>query len=308
MLKSATGGGLTRLLKSKSEYFKKFINEFKAQIDEKSAKNAEFKAEIYDKLYDFFHRYFSPTGSIFYTQTPLFYNIYTKTYEKIGNKDTELFYKTNMLYYVKSDKIYSDFSLNISIDATKLKEICFLTHNLKEKIANQKAELVFSPFRADEFMANLSVDESGSIKLSNDTNEQALKIASNLQNFTSNSEKLFLSVSYSQKGRKTKIDEILKFASSVNFEVSQNTLEGAIKVFSKQSSVDFFINKNAEQFLKSELDLWIYQYMFSQNTEFSEARIKQIADFKEIANELIKFISNFENELLKIWLKFFDIF
>lgn len=208
-----------------------------------------------------------------------------------------------MLYYVKSDKIYSDFSLNISHDTTKPKEICFLTYALKEKIANQKAELVFSPFMADEFMANLSVDESGSVKLSNDSNEQAQKIALNLQNFTSNSDKLFLSVSYSQKGRKTKIDEILKFAKNVNFEVSENELESAIKVFSKQSSVDFFINKNAEQFLKSELDLWIYQYMLSQNTEFSEARIKQITDFKEIANELIKFCANFENELLKIWFK-----
>lgn len=49
--------------------------------------------------------------------------------------------------------------------------------------------------------------------------------------------------------------------------------------------------------------MWIYQYLFSQKNSFSQERIKQIEDFKEIALELINFIAKFEDELVKIWTK-----
>ena len=39
-----------------------------------------FKQELFDKLYDFFHRYFSPSGSIYFQHTPAHKNIYEKVY------------------------------------------------------------------------------------------------------------------------------------------------------------------------------------------------------------------------------------
>ncbi|WP_235604549.1 hypothetical protein [Campylobacter fetus] len=121
--------GFINLMQAKQSYFKKVKADLLSQINEICENNPNFKDEIYDKLYSFFHRYFSESGSIYYNYTPLFYNIYTKAYNKnpaeiktcwadyeqvISNKqDTSLFYKTQMLYYVKSDKIFRDLEIDI---------------------------------------------------------------------------------------------------------------------------------------------------------------------------------------------------
>lgn len=256
--------GFVKLLQAKANYFNAFKDNFIQKIESKTANNDALKTEFYDKLYDFFHRYFSPTGSVYYHQTPLFYNVFTKTYEKITSKDTELFYKTNMLYYIKSDKIYK--AMKVELENKNFIE--FDIQNLGEKTANQKAEIIF------EF-ANV-----------------------NLQNNT-----LTLQAQYSQKSKITKKDDIIKQANKSGFSLTENDLDKAINAFNKQSSFDFFINKNAAEFLCNELDLYIYQYLFSQQSNFNENRIKQISDFKQIACELIDFISKFENELVKIWNK-----
>lgn len=256
--------GFVKLLQAKSNYFNAFKDNFIQKIESKTANNDALKTEFYDKLYDFFHRYFSPTGSVYYHQTPLFYNVFTKTYEKITSKDTELFYKTNMLYYIKSDKIYK--AMKVELENKNFIE--FDIQNLGEKTANQKAEIIF------EF-ANV-----------------------NLQNNT-----LTLQAQYSQKSKITKKDDIIKQANKSGFSLTENDLDKAINAFNKQSSFDFFINKNAAEFLCNELDLYIYQYLFLQQSNFNENRIKQISDFKQIACELIDFISKFENELVKIWNK-----
>lgn len=254
--------GFVNLLRAKSAYFSAFKENFLQEIKAKVGTNEDLRIEFYDKLYDFFHRYFSPTGSVFYHQTPLFYNVFTKSYEKITSKDTELFYKTNMLYYVKSDKIYKELTIKLAKD----KIIKFEVNNLVEKKANQKAPIIFE-------ILNVTKDT------------------------------LTLQVSYSQKGRKTSKDTILKEANKQGFELDEETLKKALNSFNKQSSFDFFINKNAKEFLSRELDLWIYQYLFSQQNAFSPERIKQIEDFKEIALKLIDFIAKFEDELVKIWTK-----
>lgn len=114
-----------------------------------------------------------------------------------------------------------------------------------------------------------------------------------------NDKNITLGVKYSQKGAKTKLNEILKNCKSLD-EIS---LAKALKIFEKQSNIDFFINKNAGEFLKSQLDLWIYQYFFSQSADFTQKRVQEIAHFKDIALTLIDFISQFENELAKIWNK-----
>jgi hypothetical protein len=60
-----------------------------------------FKQELFDKLYDFFHRYFSPSGSIYFQHTPAHKNIYEKVYT--DDRDVVLFWKTHIGLEVKSD-------------------------------------------------------------------------------------------------------------------------------------------------------------------------------------------------------------
>ncbi len=80
-------------------------------------------------------------------------------------------------------------------------------------------------------------------------------------------------------------------------------MEEAFRVFEKQSEVDYFINKNAKEFLQEQFNIWLYQYVFSGESEWTEKRIKQLQVLKDIAFKIIDFISQFEDELVKIWNK-----
>jgi adenine-specific DNA-methyltransferase len=146
--------GFINLMVAKQSYFKKVKIDLLKQINDTCKDNKDFKDELYDKLYSFFHRYFSESGSIYYNYTPLFYNIYTKAYNEnpteiktfstdyeqiISNKqDTSLFYKTQMLYYVKSDKIFKDLEIEI-----ENKKYIFDVSNMEGKKANEKKNLVY---------------------------------------------------------------------------------------------------------------------------------------------------------------------
>ncbi|MDY0194241.1 MAG: DNA methyltransferase [Aliarcobacter butzleri] len=269
--------GFINLMVAKQSYFKKVKVDLLQQINDTCKDNKNFKDELYDKLYSFFHRYFSESGSIYYNYTPLFYNVYTKAYNEnpteiktfstdyeqvISNKqDTSLFYKTQMLYYVKSDKIFKDLEIEI-----ENKKYIFDVSNMEGKKANEKKNLVYE-----------------------------LKSIEN--------KSLTFNVIYSEKGKTTKTADIVKVAKKSDIELNEEELKKAFQVFEKQSNVDYFINKDAKRFLTEQLDMWIYQYMFSQEVDFNMERFSQIQDFKKIASKLISFISQFENELVKIWNK-----
>lgn len=254
-------GGFVNLMHIKRNFYSHNKKKLEKLINDECGENSDFLAEIYDKLYSFFHIYFSISGSIYYNYTPYFYKIYTKAYEQVKSNrtDTELFYKTNMLYYIKSDTVYKDLEVEIKDD--KAYKFNFNTSNLQLLSTNEKKDLIYT----------LKENKNNTINL-----EVALK-----------------------KGNTTtKFKDIAK-----QTNIKENILIEAIKVFEKQSSVDFFINKNAKAFLNEQLDIWIYQYMFSQSSNFSIERFNQIQSFKKIAKFVIDFISQFENELLKIWLK-----
>ena len=270
--------GFISLMRAKQNYFKKVQKDLLSHIDNITKDNQDFKEELYDKLYSFFHRYFSESGSIYYNYTPLFYNIYTKAYENnkpsiettystdyeqiISNKqDTALFYKTQMLYYVKSDKIFKD----LEIEIEKYKYI-FDVSNMLGKSANEKKELVYTLEKIED-------------------------------------DSFYFSVDYSVRGKKTKITDMLKLAKKQNIFVKEEDLKKAFRVFERQTNIDYFINKDAKKFLTEQLDMWIYQYMFSQEVDFDIERFEQIKNIKTTALKLIDFISQFENELVKIWNK-----
>ncbi|MBR8463505.1 site-specific DNA-methyltransferase [Campylobacter sp. faydin G-24] len=271
--------GFINLMVAKQTYFKKVKEDLLKQINEfcKDKDNENFKDELYDKLYSFFHRYFSQSGSIYYNYTPLFYNIYTKAYDEnsnqvktffsdyervISNKqDTSLFYKTQMLYYVKSDKIFKDLEIEIED-----KKYIFDASNMEGKRANEKRNLVYELKQIED-------------------------------------KTLSFNVAYSENGKITKIADIIKEAKRSDVELNEEELKKAFSVFERQSNIDYFINKDAKKFLSEQLDMWIYQYMFSQEVDFNIQRFNQIQGFKKIALKLINFISQFENELVKIWNK-----
>ena len=253
--------GFINLMRIKSRYYTEGVfPHLKQDIDSALEPFPGFREELFDKLYTFFERYFSESGSIYFRYTPLHQNIYEKVYT--DDRDVVLFWKTHMLYYVKTDRIFN--SLKVEVDGL---DFFFDASNIEHKKANEKRDVVFS-FR--------DVAQDGT---------------------------LVFDTAYSVRGRVTKIDEILRDLRKEDINLSDETLEKAFRVFEKQSEVDYFINKNARAFLEEQFDLWMYQYLFAEQNIWSAERITQLQVLKDISFKVIGFISQFEDELVKIWNK-----
>ncbi|WP_038041503.1 DNA methyltransferase [Thermodesulfobacterium hveragerdense] len=253
--------GYINLMRIKSRYYEKGVFP-KLQEDIKKAVEPfpEFKEELFDKLYTFFQRYFSESGSIYFRYTPIHQNVYEKVYT--DDKDVILFWKTHMLYYVKTDRLFKN--LEVEVGGYKF---FFDVSTLEHKKANEKRDVIF------------------------DFKERRKDGV------------LVFNVYYSERGRTTKIEDILKALRKEGVKIAEDILEKAFRVFEKQSEVDYFINKNAKEFLREQFNLWLYQYVFSGESEWTEKRIKQLQVLKDIAFKIIDFISQFEDELVKIWNK-----
>ena len=125
--------GFINLMKIKSSYFDIIFKELKKEIDEKLKEDPDFKNEMYIKLNTFFSIYFSESGSIYFTYTPLKNKIYDKIYT--DQDDVILFWKTRMLYYIKTDKIWNNLTLEYDKEGVKYK-INFDVSKLEHKSGN----------------------------------------------------------------------------------------------------------------------------------------------------------------------------
>ncbi|MBU4298500.1 site-specific DNA-methyltransferase [Patescibacteria group bacterium] len=265
-------GGFVNLMRIKSNYYRKIEDILKKDIEAALKNHPKFRDELFDKLYSFFSRYFTESGSIYFNSTPFHNNIYEKVYT--DEKDVILFWKTQMLYYVKTDRIFR--SLPVEFDPSETAgashraggfKFYFDASKVEGKKANEKRSLVFELNK---------VREDGTI---------------------------VFGVQYSERGVKTKQDDILKAIKKKGIAITEEQLERAFRVFEKQSEVDFFINKNAKAFLEEQFKLWSYQYFWEGAKEWGADRVNQLQILKDIAFKIIDFISQFEDELVKIWNK-----
>jgi len=253
-------GGFINLMRIKAGYYSQIEKLLKEDINKAVVKYPAFREELFDKLHSFFSRYFTESGSIYFNSTPFHNNIYEKVYT--DEKDVILFWKTQMLYYVKTDRIFR--SMPVEFDGLKF---YFDASQIENKKANEKRALYFE-------IKQIREDET-----------------------------VVFTVKYSERGTKTKSDEILKDLKKKNIKITEELLEKAFRIFEKQSEVDFFINKNANAFLQEQFKLWSYQYFWEGAKEWSGDRVNQLQILKSIAFKVIDFISQFEDELVKVWNK-----
>lgn len=252
--------GYVNLLKIKSAYYKIILEQFKKDIDKDRIITDDFKEEFFDRLYSFFEKYFSESGSVYFTKTSNWQRVYERVYT--DNKDVVLFWKTHMLYYVKSDILFQSINLELIDEETEQDyKFYFDVGSLQAKQNNEKKALVFT-FNKKE------------------------------------GETFVFDVAYSERGNKTKIDEVAKA-----LKIPEAMLEKAFAVFKKQSEVDFFINKDAEKFLSEQLDMYLHQILLTDENKFNQTRLDQLKTVKEFAQKIIKFIAQFENELVQVWNK-----
>ncbi|NPB03429.1 MAG: site-specific DNA-methyltransferase [Thermotogae bacterium] len=265
--------GYINLMRMKSKYFDRvMMPAIRKEVEETLKPFPDFREELFDKLYTFFKRYFTESGSIGFFFTPYHQSIYERIYT--NEQDVVLFWKTARLYYVKTDRLFR--SMTVEVDGFRF---FFDASTLEHKRANEKRQLVFN-FKERR--------EDGTF---------------------------VFTVSYSERGSKTKVNKIReaiknalglkRYTSAVP---SEETLEKALRLFERQSEVDYFICKDAKSFLREQFDLWLWQYVLGSpgeepQTEWTETRIRQLQALKRIAYKVIDFIAAFEDELVKIWNK-----
>jgi adenine-specific DNA-methyltransferase len=275
--------GYINLMRIKARYFQRVLEPHlqRAASDEMRALRQsgatdteveKVREEIFDKLYTFFRRYFTESGSLGFFFTPYHQSIYERVYT--DDRDVMLFWKTSRLYYVKTDRLFR--SMEVSIDRFRF---FFDVSGLEHKKANEKRELVYT-FRERR--------DDGT---------------------------LVFSVSYSERGTQTKIDDIrravrdaLGLKKYIDAIPSEEILERAFRIFERQSQVDYFICKDARSFLREQFDLWLWQYLLGRpgeepQTEWTEARLRHLQALKRLAYLAIDLVAAFEDELVRIWNK-----
>lgn len=168
--------GFVNLMRIKHSYFKSIRKNLIDTIDDRTRGNQLFREELFDKLYTFFKRYFCESGSIYFRYLPAFSKVYERVYE--GDHDVELSWKTQMLYYVKSDLLVR----SIPVILNDL-DFCFYfdTNELEGKRSNERRSLVFTFNKVEQ---DTQSSKHGKV--------------------------VHLNVSYSEHGKVTKHDEIIK--------------------------------------------------------------------------------------------------
>lgn len=253
--------GFINLLQMKSKYFGHIKN-----LLEKEKLNHS----IYTKLYNFFSSYLNETGTPFFYDTPMHKNIYAKVYT--NSKDTSLFYKTQNLYYVKSDTLYHD--AEITSQDSKYTFI-FDTSNFIPNADNAKNKAIFK----------FTIEENIRIYVLND--KESLKELPNV--FKQNSGDLS--------------DEFIKSLKDKKIQLQEEEIKKILSSYKRQNEIDFFIHKNARAFLQEQFNLWLCNYVLDDITQWRQEKIEELNTLKKVAFTIIDYIADFEDELKAIWCK-----
>lgn len=263
--------GYINLMRIKREYFKSTRQFLLEKIDDRTQGGADFREELFDKLYTFFDRYFCESGSIYFRHLPTFSKTYERVYE--GGGDVALAWKTRMLYYVKSDVLVR--SMPVEIQGEMPHTSCALffdASGIEHRRNNERREFIFAFSRIAK---------------------------------TTGKEVIHLTVRYSENGSKTNLEDIVKKAkkASEGSRLTDRYLRQAIQAFKRQTEADFFIHKDARGFLREQFDLWMHQYLFQEETVFEQRRLSQLQAIQHTAYDIIDFIAQFEDELRRVWEK-----
>ena len=204
--------GFVNLMRMKHDYFRSIRPQLMQEIDRCAAPQSPFREELFDKLYTFFHRYFCESGSIYFRHLPAF----TKTYERVyaDGQDVALSWKTQMLYYVKSDILVRSMPVELIEQGeyhTK-RNFYFDASEFEHKQNNERREFVF-------IFSEVKEEKTGPV--------------------------ICIKVSYSQNGRVTKIDDIIKQTRKARVSLTEEQLQKRWCISSPNRSRFFYQQRRA---------------------------------------------------------------
>ncbi|MGI6342703.1 MAG: DNA methyltransferase [Bacteroidales bacterium] len=321
--------GYVNLMDIKAQYFAEIEPYIKAEIDKQV--EPEFREELFEKLYNFFDCYLNETGTVFFANSQIHKNLYEKVYS--DRDDVALFWKTQKLYYVKSEANYED----LEIEVNEIK-ILFDASEIKHAKGNEKKNLQFNLVKAtkDEVVFKVRYQENNKYDrlkeyLELDKNNEIIdkcldeygtalhpniifadtdldhsvidkKTDSRKCIFIENTDDAFNSVKVEYSI--SDFDLTLTYLHKKGIILYEEDLKKIFTIYKRQNEIDYFIHKDAEGFLKEQFDIYVYNWLFNDlETDFDAATVKRMQNIKKIAHKVIEYIARFEDELKAIWEK-----
>jgi len=320
--------GYVNLMDLKAQYFAEIEPYIKKEIDKQI--EAIYREELFEKLFNFFDCYLNETGTVFFANSQIHKNLYEKVYS--DRDDVALFWKTQKLYYVKSEVNYDDLQtevngINIKFDASEIKHT---KGNEKKSIQffmvkATKDEVVFK-IRYQEKSKYNKLKEYTGITSKNDLPELLKNFGTKIHpNVFFEPTEMDTSIFTTKKEQKEcvyfeTLDDALESV-KVEYSISdlqlmlqylhkngiilyEEDLKKIFSIYKRQNEIDYFIHKDAEGFLKEQFDIYVYNWLFNDlDTEFDAATVKRMQNIKKITHRVIEYIARFEDELKAIWEK-----
>ena len=275
------GSGFINLLRMKKRHFDSFERGFHREMG-KAIANAlkeggrdmperdKLRADIFNKLDEFFSRYFSESGSVYFCNARKWQPVFERL--RAPERDVSLVWKTSGLYYVKSDTLVR--SMSVTPKGAPL-PFWMDAADLPPKQNNERRDFLF------EYAGAAKVDGRDAARLK---------------------------VSQAVNGYKTKFADIageINKNPKLPSGVSEDNVREAVAAFRRQTDADFFIHKNARKFLREQLDMFLFHYLVGdeEKTDFGPVRLAEIRALQNIALLVIDFVAEFEDELRRVWKK-----
>ena len=255
--------GFVNLVQIKQQYLKTWFTKLIEDIEKNTP--PDFKGELYEKLFYFISKYFDEAGNIFFVKTRSQDRITERVYKQ--NKDISLFWKTENLYYVKQDIIrYDSLPINEDIDGT-MHTFYFDASSIKPKDSNVKQHISYDFVEKVNRTIKFEVKEASS-KISSKT-----------------------------------ISEITEKLNEAHLRITDQELKKIFSSFEKQSSVDYFICKDAKEFLEYQFYEEFNKMIYDDKTAYTPTRIENLNRYRDATLQTIDFIAKFEDQLRKVWVK-----
>ncbi|MEM3855988.1 MAG: hypothetical protein QW298_02360, partial [Candidatus Micrarchaeaceae archaeon] len=242
-----------------------FDTVFKQLRTEIDEKIKEFPA-FKEELFEKLYTFFSLYIS---KDGSIYFNAYplkSKLYDRIYKDDVVLYWKTRALYYVGTSTAWHNMTVEYEKNGVTYK-VAFDCSSLNQKRGKKKSK----------------------------------GLAYNLREARDN--KITFYVTYAENRNRAKIREILQKFKINNIQLDETDLEKLFTTFEMQDEVKTFIAKDVKEFLSEQFDLWFKTYVFDDQSDLSEQRIKQLKLLREVALKIIDSVAKFEDELVKGWNK-----
>ncbi len=286
-------GGYINLINIKSQFYNdilKVINNCERDLippnnpEWTNNDQRDYLMLIYEHIFTFFSKYLNDTGTPFYSKVKSYNGTYAPVYK---DDDVSLFWKTQDLYYVKSEKLFDEMSFEI--DQTNY---YFNVDELKRQTSNEK--LIYK-FFIDINDITVTEDDNGMKRY-----HLIIKVLSNKTDKSLFDSLIDLNTDKGLKEFKKEYLEINKYYGNAD----EKDLIDAIRKYQRQSDIDYFIHKNAKSFLEEQLDLYMYNALGKDMiTEFTADLITRYQHIRILASTIIDYIARFENELKSMWEK-----